>query len=146
MILQLIGLPASGKTYVLKKIKQQFNSIKILNLASFSGSERENKLLNAVKAAAVTSNLVIVESACGLKDLNSIVVLLRVSKQQYSQNQIKRKNFLSATDQFRLIDQMLPPNYTVYNINSCETLIKTIIKSEFLYVTNSNITCKATVN
>jgi len=146
LILQLIGLPASGKTYVLEKIKQEFNSIKILNLTSYTGYKREKALLKAVKAAAKSSTFVIVESACGLKDLNSIVVLLRVSKAQYVRNENKRKDFLTKADQFRLIDQMLPPNYTVYDVNSCETLIKTIIKTEFLYVTNSNITCKATVN
>lgn len=141
MILQLIGLPSSGKTYVLNKIKSKHSNVKIFDLASYSTACKENLLLKDLSFIKKQSNFIIVESACGLKEIPSIVILLRVSNKTRIDNQKIRKDFLSKADSHRLIDQMLPSNYTVYNTNSCETLIKTIIKSEFPYDANSNFTC-----
>lgn len=141
MILQLIGLPSSGKTHVLNKIKFRYPNIKIFDLASYTTAIKEKLLLKDLFLIDNKSNFIIIESACGLKEIPSIVILLRVSNKTRTDNQKIRKDFLSRADSHRLIDQMLPSNYTVYNTNSCETLIKTIIKSEFPYDANSNFTC-----
>lgn len=137
MIIQLIGLPCSGKTYVIEKIKPFNPSIQIFDLSAYNGLNRETKIFKDAKIASSSSSLIIVESACGLENLNSIVVMLRVSNSQLKSNQTKRQDSLSFNTMYSLIDQMLPPTYTAYDTYSCETLIKTIIKMEFPYVSDS---------
>lgn len=137
MIIQLIGLPCSGKTYVLNKIKSKNKSILSLDLSNYKGSFREKRLKKDVTIAQNTNKFIIIESACGLENLNSIVILLRVSKHQLISNQQKRKETNSNYYKSQLIDQMLPPNYTAYDIKSCETLIETILKMESLHVSNT---------
>jgi hypothetical protein len=140
MILQLIGLPCSGKSLVIEKIKQSKYSVKYFDLRSYHGLHREKRMLSDIKATAGSNNLIIVESACGLEKLNSIVVMLRVSDSQLKFNQRQRKELKPFLSKYQLIDQMLPPNYTVYDTNSCETLIKTILNTESQYVSNSKAT------
>lgn len=137
MIIQLIGLPCSGKTYVIEKIKLSNPSIQIFDLTTYNGLSRETKIFKDAKTAHNSSSLIIVESACGLENLNSIVVMLRVSNAQLKSNQTKRQDSLSFNTMYSLIDQMLPPTYTAYDTHSCETLIKTIIKMELPYVSDS---------
>lgn len=145
MILQLIGLPCSGKSFVIEKIKSSKSSLKYFDLASYLGPNREKRMLSDIKAASSTNNIIIVESACGLQKLDSIVVMLRVSNFQLKQNQKLRKEFKPLINSYQLIDQMLPPNYTVYNTKSCETLIKTIIKTESQYVSNPKATSNSRI-
>jgi hypothetical protein len=140
MILQLIGLPCSGKSFVIEKIKQLKYPVKYLDLRSYNGLHREKRMLFDIKAASSLNNLIIVESACGLEKLNSIVVMLRVSDSQLKSNQKQRKELKPSLSKYQLIDQMLAPNYTVYDTNSCETLIKTILNTESQYVSNSKAT------
>lgn len=137
MFIQLIGLPCSGKTTLLNKIKQLYPFITVLDINKFTGLKREKALVNKAKLLSKTKAPIIIESACGFEDLESIVILLRVSNTQFKLNQKNRKEFLTKTDKYRIVDQMLPPNYTVYNSESCETLIKTIINVEFLHAANS---------
>lgn len=137
MIIQLIGLPCSGKTHVINKIKLSGLSINFFNLTAYTGLDRESRMLKDVKLANKQTSLTIVESACGLENLNSIVVMLRVSNQQLKSNQIKRQYNLSSKTTYDIIGQMLPPTYTAYSTRSCRTLIETIIKMEFPHVSDS---------
>ena len=127
MIIQLIGLPASGKTLVAEKIKQKNKNIFFYDICSFYGTKREKTLYNIVKKYQNTPQIVLIESACGIENLSSIVIELRVSKSQYSMNQRLRKEFLTHQDRHRISDQMIPANFVLYDTKTCKTLIPNII-------------------
>lgn len=146
MIIQLIGLPASGKTLVVNKIKQTNKNILFYDIKSFNGSNREKELEKELEKYQNSPKIALVESACGLENLSSIVVMLKVSKRRHCMNKRLRKEFVSNALATSLIDQMIPANYTSYNVESCEALINTIIKSGVSHAANSKVSSKKKSN
>lgn len=120
MILQLIGLPCSGKSTVIKSLKPSCTKI---DIRDFYGFRRENKLIKHLNNVYNPQKLYIIESACGIDIANSTIVLLDVSKTMLHKRMEKRKFHLSNKDQSLLKANMVPYQYKV-NSFYCSSLIE----------------------
>lgn len=87
MIIQILGLPCSGKSYVIKKIKKQYPNLPInyYDLAS------DSQLPSSYDSASIN----IIESAQGLDLLTDHSIKLKVSNKVYKRNCKQRNYFLS---------------------------------------------------
>lgn len=114
MIVQVIGLPCTGKTTALKKwLKQKKEKINYFDWADY-----ENKAKFIQKINQHNLNKVLVESACGLEIKNSIVILYKqpqslIYKRHELRNEILDEDYLSLLESNSMI-----PNYTVNNEKS----------------------------
>lgn len=129
MIIQVIGLPATGKTYLIKSFlrKTKYKNIFYLDLVNFKNI---NLLKFKAKRLSQKNNLVILESACGISNLSSIVLLHRTSSRNYVKNCLKRNLSKSSIDLSYVEENMIPAHYTTYTTKSFEVLLNSIIEKE----------------
>ena len=123
MIIQLVGLPCSGKSTLIKKFIKK-NPYRHLDIAKCTSEDREQEL-----QANITSKNTIVESACGISLDTSIVILLKVSTTVLNRNMSKRNEYYSDSELEQIRSQIIPAHYTIYNLRDFEKIIK-IIQSE----------------
>ena len=103
MIVQLIGLPCSGKSTLLKKFYKDYSDWKIYDIVDYkneladSNLFAENKILKSICNNYWTSNFII-ESACGFNDLNSKVIKLEPTIELLRKNFIKREGSFTNKD------------------------------------------------
>jgi len=121
MIIQIIGLPAIGKTTLIKKyLKNNKLNVKYLDIRDFSFPKREKKLIDYVSD---NSGKYIIESACGIEMHSSIVIMLD-KKFYFHQKQLKQRgDNLSSIDLLALKDQMIPADYTLNDFNYLDDLL-----------------------
>ena len=127
MIIQVVGLPCSGKSYYIDNFllkNPQYNLIK-KDIVNHSGKNREFSLYKDV--IKDNSSNQFVESACGLSNLKSIVVLVRASKENYKTNTTLRDQKYTKNDLEQIESQIIPATYTVYNQHSFEALIHSLL-------------------
>ena len=110
MIVQIIGLPCSGKTTLIKQYIESNKNINYIDIANYS---TEGKYNHCIMEAKKSSTNTIVESACGLAIRNSIVVLYKqpinlIYSRHKIRGEILDEDYLSL-----LTTQMLKPNFTV---------------------------------
>ena len=110
MIVQIIGLPCSGKTTLIKEYLKYNKNINYIDLATFKGKAKYN---NCIMQAKKSSQKTILESACGLRIDNSIVVLYRQPINQIYSRHRNRGEVLDEDYLSLLTTQMLKANYTV---------------------------------
>lgn len=120
MIIQLVGLPCSGKSTIIKKISKDlpFQHLDIKNYR-FKGGEQA--LINDIKPP-----LTIIESACGIWIQDSIVVLLKCSSKILTRNQKNRKLTQSSSEIERINSEIIPAHYTIYNTTDFKKIINII--------------------
>ena len=125
MIIQLIGLPCSGKSTILKATKKYFDVNIIDKKDFFNDSDITSQIIS-------DSNVYIIESAQGLDIKSDHIVMLRISKDQWLKNVDSRPDFNISTfniDQFKY--DTIPANFTIYNSNDFLKILKVIIPSKF---------------
>ena len=118
MIVQVIGLPCSGKTTALKKWFKKNIHIKYYDIADY---DKPSKVKTKINKDA-HKNLLL-ESACGIHLNNSIVILYRqpmnkILERHKIRNEIIDEDYLSL-----LQSNMLIPNYTVTNEKSLYNIL-----------------------
>jgi hypothetical protein len=102
----------------------QYNFIK-KDILDFSGKNREKDFLFSIIDNRNVN--LFAESACGLSALKSTVILVRASKEDQKANILKRQEKYSKNELEQINSQIIPANYTVYNQDSFEALILSLI-------------------
>jgi hypothetical protein len=127
LIIQVVGLPCSGKSYYINNFIEKYPQYNFLkkDILDFSGTTRERDFLFDI-IDNKDKNL-FVESACGISPLKSTVILVRASKEEYLINMQKRQEKYSKNLLEQINSQIIPANYTVYNQESFEALILSLI-------------------
>lgn len=120
MIIQLVGLPCSGKSTIIKKISQDIH-FQYLDIQNYRFENGEKSLIDDIKPP-----LTIVESACGMLIQDSIVVLLKCNSKTLSRNQKKRKLLQSSSEIERIRSEIIPAHYTVYTSTDFKKIINII--------------------
>lgn len=125
MIIQLIGLPCSGKSTVLKKIKKDFPFVWI-DKAKLSNNLLDKDLFEILNS--IDPHPVILESACGYFISNSITILLKISSKELSKQKHKRGYTSSSLEEERISDNMCAADYTAYSNRDLEKILKLFLK------------------
>lgn len=120
MIVQLIGLPCSGKSTVIKSLNIPYVK---LDIRDFQGFRRENKLIKHLYNIYDSKKLYIIESACGIDIANSTIIALEISKELLQQRIIKRGFKITENNKSLLLNNMIPYQYKV-NSFYCSSLIE----------------------
>ena len=110
MIVQIIGLPCTGKTTLIKQYLKTNQNISYIDLANFKEHTRYKDCIKQVQKSRTN---VIVESACGLAIKQSIVILYRQPINTVYARHILRGETLDEDYLSLLTTQMVKPNYTV---------------------------------
>ncbi len=129
MIIQLVGLPCSGKTTLIKKAIANNFPIKHYDIVNESSENNYSDFFYRVINDSKHS-LCIVESALGFSELPSIVILYKPNKKQYEANMRVRKEYFSLSDQQQLNDQIMPAQYTVYTQKNFEKILNIYLKEK----------------
>lgn len=125
MIIQVVGLPCSGKSTAIKKI------IKLYKVASIDSQDMPAFHTVADIQERIASNRqthALIESACGYDLPGSIVIMLRVSPQRLQKNKLARAYSSTAQDEEQIYDSILPADYTTYSVKDLCKLIATLIR------------------
>ena len=130
MIIQVVGLPCSGKTHYIKKIKSKYSFIKTVDIVHFPSPDREAKCLNFINSTPDTDSLILLESACGIQSINCKVILISTSAKKHKVYMKKRNCDYSNEDLSSIKDQIIPANFTVYTYSAFENLIRNILSGD----------------
>lgn len=125
MIIQVVGLPCSGKSTAIKKI---ISSHKVASLDSQNMPAFHTVADIQKKVESIEQLHTIIESACGYELPGSIVIMLRVSPQRLQQNKLARAYSSTAHDEEQIYDSILPADYTTYSVKDLCKLVATLIQ------------------
>lgn len=128
MIVQVIGLPCSGKTTIINSVIKKNPEIKYYDIRMLS-EVTEIELLNNINKDSQNS-LVILESALGFFNLKSFVIHYKANNSQYQKNLNFRQESISQIEKQRLLNEMIPANYTVYTDKDFSKIINILYKKE----------------
>jgi|SaaInl5LU_22_DNA_1037371.scaffolds.fasta_scaffold00524_29 hypothetical protein len=129
MIIQIVGLPGTGKSFLIKKFlqKNKYKNIFYLDIINF---KHIKSLIFKAKSLSQKNNIVILESACGISNLSSIVLLHRTSKRNYVNNCLKRGIDINSSELLLIKENIIPAHYTTYTPKSFEVLLNSLIRKE----------------
>ena len=115
---QVIGLPASGKSTAIRDyVKQVDDPVTVVDLSSFSGPNREEEFARTVRSCLYTT---IAESACGIPRRDFLyTVKLDPGIMKIYQQWEEREGVPADAYYFSLLqDSMVRADYTVSNPDS----------------------------
>lgn len=118
MIIQVIGLPCSGKTTALKKWFKSNTNVKYYDIADFSQSKNVKTKLSKTR-----NKNVLLESACGIHLNDSIVILYKQPMSKILERHKIRKETIDEDYLSLLQSNMMIPNYTVNNTKSLYNML-----------------------
>ena len=123
MLVQVVGLPCSGKSTTLKKMQK--------TLAFDHIDKQKHPTLTQINQAVSKSSQqhCIVESACGFSDLESRVVLLKVSKTIHSKNKRARNYVGDKKDENQISYQTIPAHFTVYSTRELKKILTILLRT-----------------
>ena len=130
MIIQVVGLPCSGKSHYIEKIKSKYSFINSVDIVHFHSPRRERKCLDFIKTNYNKDSLILLESACGIQSINCKVILISTNAKKHKTYIQKRNCNYTDKDLSSLKDQIIPANYTVYNYFAFENLIRNILSGD----------------
>tara|TARA_Y100000310_G_C20512176_1_gene729426 strand:- start:298 stop:771 length:474 start_codon:yes stop_codon:yes gene_type:complete len=121
MKIQIIGLPGSGKTTLIKKYLERRKSnldkpdplnIKYYSLGADGGQNKAEKIMR------YAHRTIILETACGVAYTNSEIIKLEIPTKRRREQYLRRENLKEFTEKMiqyesLLESQMLPAKYTV---------------------------------
>lgn len=131
MIVQIIGPPASGKSYIIKNyLKRNKNSISYFDIASYNhkNSDRIKHLKHDIYKCKKKN--IILESACGVKLKDSCVVKYNKDKTKVFANFLKREKYIDTNYLSILEDMEIKPNYIVTDEETMHTLLDYLFKKK----------------
>lgn len=112
MIIQIIGLPCVGKTFLIKQYLKTKTNIEHVDIRNFSHPKREEKLINYI---CKEPKKYIIESACGIQIDSSIVIEIKKNNYYHQKNMKKRNETISENDLFQIKNQMIPADFVLYD-------------------------------
>lgn len=128
MIIQITGLPCSGKSHVIDNLKQRIPELVCYDIADYSSKDRESQLFKELKDAQ-NKPYVIVESVCGINFQNSIIVRLSVDQKTHKRRIASRKETIDIHYMSLLSSEMRPAKYTVASSQALETLVYKLLET-----------------
>lgn len=130
MIVQIIGPPATGKTYFIKKYLQANKSIRYFDIATYTDEnhDRIKKLKNDIYKCKRKN--IILESACGVNIKNSYVIKYNKDKKEVFANFLKREKYIDTNYLSILEDMEIKPNYTVKDEKTMHQLLDYLFKKK----------------
>lgn len=123
MKVQIIGLPCSGKTTIIKKYLSQNENINYIDIRNFDEPNKNSKYIRKIKKI---DSLLIAESACGVSIPDTEVVRLDIPKKELFERMIDRDNQLDEDYLSLLETQMIPAKYTVRSESALIGLLNNI--------------------
>jgi hypothetical protein len=123
LVIQVIGLPCSGKTHVLKKIKALYKDYPLI----FFDSSLDPSLPDFSK----TSSIAILESAQGFDLPTDVTVKLNIKKFQYDKN-CQRRSVSPLLDDHKsfLNYYTVPSHFDVFSQQELYKILSLLIKNE----------------
>ena len=121
MIIQVVGLPCSGKTHVLNKIKAAYKNYPVV----FFDASLHSELPDFSKNSSIT----ILESAQGFDLPTDVAIRLNIEESQYNKN-CKKRNVspLLYEDRSFLDYYTIPSHFDVYSQQELYKILSLIIK------------------
>ena len=123
MLIQVVGLPCSGKSTTLKNLQKIF---------AFAHIDKQKPHTLAQINEIVDKNAqshCVIESACGFSDLESIVILLKVSKAIHSKNKRARNYVSNEKDDNQISYQIIPAHFTVYSTKELKKILTILLRT-----------------
>ena len=122
MIIQIIGLPCSGKTYTLEKLKKNFDQ-SFLKFFDISSNQALPKKYDSAK-------INIIESAQGLNIETDYTIKLKVTSFLHKKNCKSRNYSLTASDASFIDYYSTPSHFDVYSQKELYKVLSLIINCE----------------
>lgn len=126
MIIQIIGSPASGKSYAIEKyLSDNKKNIKYLDIADYKNNSaiRIKRIKHDIYKYSKTNKNIILESACGVNIKNSYIIKYNKDKKEIFANFLEREKYLDTNYLSILEDMELKPNYTVSDQETMHKLL-----------------------
>lgn len=117
MVVQIIGLPCSGKSTAIKKYLKTEPNIQYLDYANYSNPFR---LLNKIRSiqSQKPNSKILIESACGIRYNSNKIILYRQPIQLIYQRHSQRKEKLDEDYLSLLQQEMIKSDLTVTSENA----------------------------
>lgn len=119
---QVIGLPGSGKTTVIKQFLAVSHKVKYLDLCRYVGFDKEKRLIQEIETSKLDT---VVESACGLPMLPSLTIRLETPIEEILGSLEDRDGMVDLDNLHRLQYEMISADVVV---NSHRDLFTTLCK------------------
>ena len=126
MQIQIIGLPGSGKTTVIRKYLKKNRSINYLDYAKFSNKK---EFYNKLKELHNTN--LIIESACGMILNNTPIIKYDKPIQEVYENFNRREGYLDENYMSLLESKMIPAKYTVRTDKALFNMLDILFLKQF---------------
>lgn len=126
MVVQVIGLPCSGKTTAIKSFLENNKDIIHLDIRDY---ENERDFYSIVRQNMEANKKVIAESAAGINVRNTEVIRLQATKRQLMQRSLQRDNSFDEDYLSLLETVMLRTKYTANNRDGLIVLLNKMFKS-----------------
>lgn len=124
MIVQIIGLPGTGKTTLIKDyLKNTFLDIDYFDLANYTGKHKNYNCTTDIKKS---SKKTIVESALGLNIPCSKVLLYKQDTRTVYHRHLLREGYLDEDYLSLLETKMIKPDFTVTTQKAMFTVLDTL--------------------
>ena len=123
MKVQIIGLPCSGKTTIIKKYISANPNISYIDIRNFDEPNKNSKYIRKIKKSG---SLLIAESACGVSISGTEVVRLDIPKTELFSRMLKRDKKLDEDYLSLLETEMIPAKFTVRSENALIGLLDNI--------------------
>ena len=130
MIVQIIGPPATGKTYFIKKYLQTNKSIKYFDIATYPNKNNDRIRTLKHDIYKCKKENIILESACGVGIQNSYVIKYNKDKKEVFANFLKREKYIDTNYLSILEDMEIKPNYTVKDEKTMHKLLDYLFKKK----------------
>tara|TARA_Y100000034_G_scaffold114758_1_gene151209 strand:+ start:3898 stop:4287 length:390 start_codon:yes stop_codon:yes gene_type:complete len=124
-IIQIIGLPASGKTTAISHYTNQHQDINHIDIKTFNGKA---KIKNYKRAINKLNTDIIAESACGVNIRGSVIIHWNTPRDILYSRSLKRDQVLDEDYLSLLETQMLPAQYSVSDHLALEQLLDTLLR------------------
>jgi broad-specificity NMP kinase len=133
MIIQIIGTPGTGKSYAIKKYLSKMNKQRkaphYLDIADYK-TNYNNRYYALKNDILKKKGNVIIESACGIKIKNAVVIKYKKDKTMICKN-LKRRNEKIDMDYISLLENnSIKQNYTVTEMKTLHKLLDRLLFSK----------------
>jgi len=126
MVVQVIGLPCSGKTTAIKSFLENNKDIIHLDIRDY---KNERDFYSIVRQSMETNKKVIAESAAGINVRNTEIIKLQATKKELMKRSLNRDNSFDEDYLSLLETVMLRTKYTANNKDGLIVLLNKMFKS-----------------